>query len=51
MSHSKEWYEQYAKENGWELGTATDKILVGLDRCKDHCPCKYAIWKKTKPEH
>lgn len=48
--HTKEWYEEYAKQNGLELGKVTDKILLGLERCDGHCPCKYALWQKTKPE-
>ena len=47
--HTKEWYENYAKENDLELTEITDKILVGLERCEGHCPCKYAMWKKTRP--
>lgn len=48
--HTKEWYENYAKENGWELGKVTDKIIMGLERCSAHCPCKFALWQKNKPE-
>lgn len=47
--HTKEWYENYAKENGLELGDAADKILAVLPKCDGHCPCKYYIWQKTKP--
>ena len=46
----KEIIQEYAKQNGLELGKITDKILLGLERCDGHCPCKYAMWQKTKPE-
>ena len=49
-THTKEWYENYAKENGYELGEVADKIIEGLKRCNGYCPCKYAIWKKTRPD-
>lgn len=48
--HTKEWYENYAKENGYELGEVADRIIEGLKKCEAHCPCKYAIWKKTRPD-
>lgn len=48
--HTKEWYENYAKENGYELGEVADKIIDALHRTNAYCPCKYAMWKKTKPE-
>ena len=48
--HPKEWYCNYAKENGYELTNASDRIIATLHRTNGYCPCKYAMWKKTKPE-
>ena len=50
MSNSKEWYENYAKENGYELTDIADRVIQAVDKCQGYCPCKYALWKKTKPE-
>ena len=48
--HPKEWYCNYAKENGYELTNASDRIIATLHRTNGYCPCKYAMWKKTRPE-
>lgn len=49
-AHTKEWYEQYAKEHNLELSKFTDKVIARVNASDGYCPCKVAIWKKTKPE-
>lgn len=48
-THTREWYEDYAKEHDLELGKAADKIIEGVNRCFGYCPCKYTMIKKTNP--
>lgn len=48
--HTKEWYEEYAKENGYKLGKIFDKMYDAVNNCEGYCPCKYALYKKNKPE-
>ena len=48
MAESKEWYEAYAKENGYELTDRAEKVIEAVAKCDGYCPCRYAIWKKTK---
>lgn len=48
--HTKEWYENYANENGYKLGKIFDKMYDAVNKCDGYCPCKYAIYQKTKPE-
>ena len=49
MTHTLEWYKQYADENGYELTNKVDKIIEMIDKCQGYCPCKIALWKKSKP--
>lgn len=48
--HTRDWYENYANENGLELGKIADKIIEKLKGTDGYCPCKVALWKKTKPD-
>lgn len=47
--HTKEWYAQYADEHGYKLGKMFDKMYDAVNKCAGFCPCKYAIYQKTKP--
>lgn len=47
--HTKEWYENYAKENGYKLGKIFDKMYDAVNKCEGYCPCKYTIYQKNKP--
>lgn len=47
---ARNWYEKYAEGNGLELTENADKIIAAVEKCDNHCPCKYAIWKKTRPD-
>ena len=49
MSHTLEWYKQYAEENGYELTDKAEKIIQMIDRCDGYCPCKLALWEKARP--
>lgn len=49
MSHTLEWYCEYADANGLELGRRAKSIIEAVDKCDGHCPCKYAIWQKMRP--
>lgn len=40
MSKTKEWYEEYAKENGLKLTKFADKMIKALDKTLGYCPCK-----------
>lgn len=48
--HTREWYENYAKENGYELTDKAEKVLNAVSKCYGFCPCRYMIWKKTKSD-
>jgi ferredoxin-thioredoxin reductase catalytic subunit len=48
--HTKEWYQKYADANGYKLGKIFDKMYEAVNKCEGYCPCKYAIYQKTKPE-
>lgn len=50
MSHDLEWYKEYADENGLVLGKNAEKIIEGVNRCEGHCPCKWVMWQKTRPD-
>lgn len=47
--HTKEWYENYAKKNGYKLGKIFDKMYDAVNKCEGYCPCKYTIYQKNKP--
>nr|DAV17807.1 MAG TPA: ferredoxin-thioredoxin reductase [Caudoviricetes sp.] len=48
--HTKEWYKNYADENGYKLGKIFDKMYDAVNKCDGYCPCKYAIYQKNKPD-
>ncbi len=48
--HTKEWYENYAKENGFILGKNADRIIGLVDKNEGFCPCKVVMMKKNNPE-
>lgn len=48
--HTKEWYEEYAKEHGYKLSKIFDKMYDAVNKCLGFCPCKYAIYQKTKTD-
>ena len=50
MSHSLEWYKEYANENNLVLGKNAEKVIAAVDKCEGYCPCKYALMKKSNPE-
>lgn len=50
MTHTLDWYENYAKENGLVLGKNAKKIIQGVDTCEGHCPCKYTMMLKNNPD-
>jgi ferredoxin-thioredoxin reductase catalytic subunit len=49
MSHNKEWYENYAESKGYKLGDKADKVIEAVNRAEGYCPCKKALWDKTRP--
>lgn len=49
-AHTKEWYENYAKENNLELTKWADKVIENVNKSEGYCPCKYKMWLKEKPE-
>lgn len=49
-SMTREEYIEYAEKNGYVLGKLFDKMLVAVDKCDGFCPCKYMIYKKSKPD-
>ena len=49
-AHTKEWYENYAKENGLKLGEKADKVIEMVDKNDSYCPCKVALWKRQRPD-
>ena len=50
MGHTKEWYEEYAEENGLKLGPKADRIIEMVDKNDGYCPCKVALTKNLHPE-
>lgn len=48
--HTKEWYKNYADENGYKLGKIFDKMYDAVNKCDGYCPCKYVIYQKNKPD-
>lgn len=50
MSHDLNWYKKFAEENDYELGKKAEKIIEMVDKCEGHCPCKYAMWQKSRPD-
>lgn len=49
--HTKEWYENYAKEHNYCLGKMFDKMYDAVNKCEGFCPCKYALYKKMQPQN
>lgn len=50
-TYTKEWYQQYADENGYELSEKFDKVFEAVKKCDSYCPCRYILWKKQQPEN
>ena len=50
MAHDLEWYKNYAEEHGYELTDKAARVIQMVDKCEGFCPCRYAIWKKTKTD-
>lgn len=48
--HDREWYENYAREHGYELTDIADRVIEGVHKCEDYCPCRYVMYKKKMPE-
>ena len=48
MSHDLDWYKNYAEEKGYELTNKAERVIQMVDKCEGFCPCRFAIWKKTK---
>lgn len=47
---TRDEYIEYAEQNGYVLGKIFDKMLSAVENCEGFCPCKYALYKKSKPE-
>ena len=50
MTHTLEWYKQYADEHGYELTDKAEKVIELVDKCEGYCPCKKFLWEKNRPE-
>lgn len=44
--HTKEWYENYAKEHGYKLTKVADKVIESVNKCFAYCPCRYNMYLK-----
>ena len=45
MTHTLEWYKQYADEHGYELTDKAEKVIEMVDKCCSYCPCRFTMWK------
>ena len=48
--HTREWYEQYAEQNGYVLGKNADRIIEMVNKNDLYCPCKVTLMRKNNPE-